>query len=137
MPFGRNREARHLLYLCSLYPIPFENLLQQKLRKIMRPNYSDTLQMRQLVRDMVQVLWLFLWNTFANCTISPHFCTVCSLLFNVVSSLLWQFQTAAVMPPTSIATMSSSSSKQVVCFDPSYTRARKCSPMQISAGGCL
>lgn len=51
---------------------------------------SDTLQMRELVSDTVQVLQLFLPNSLVNCTVFPHFGTVCSLLFNVVSSLLWQ-----------------------------------------------
>ena len=51
----------------------------------------DTLQMRRLVGAMVQVLWLFLLlNSFVNCTIFSHFGTVRSLLFSVVSSLLWQ-----------------------------------------------
>lgn len=135
---GGNRKAMNLLYRFPLHLIPFENLLWQKLKKIMRPYYSQTLsKWGSLSVIQSRFCGYFCWVVLS---IVPFFPTLVQFVPYCLMQFLpccGSFQTAAVRPPTSIPTMSSNSSKQVVCFDPSYTRARKCSPMQISAGGRL
>lgn len=88
---GGEQRSHESALLMSLSPDTFWKLAIAEIKENHKAILSlDILQMRPLVGDRVQGLGRFLLNSFVNCTIVPHFGTVCSLLFNVVSSLLWQ-----------------------------------------------